>query len=33
MGANGRKYIEENYDIKKLNPRLLDIYERVVNEV
>jgi colanic acid/amylovoran biosynthesis glycosyltransferase len=33
MGINGRKHIEECYDIKKLNLKLLDIYKRVFNGV
>lgn len=27
MGAEGRKYVEENYNIDKLNNRLVEIYK------
>jgi len=30
MGRYGRKFIEENYDIKKLNQRLLEIYQNLI---
>jgi colanic acid/amylovoran biosynthesis glycosyltransferase len=29
MGKAGRKFVEENYDIKKLNTRLVEIYKQV----
>ena len=31
MGYTGRKFVEENFDINKLNDRLLDIYNYVIN--
>jgi colanic acid/amylovoran biosynthesis glycosyltransferase len=31
MGRKGRKYVEEHYDIDKLNDRLVEIYQRLVN--
>ena len=30
MGAEGRKYVEENYNIDKLNDRLVEIYEEIL---
>ena len=30
MGRYGRKFIEENYDIKKLNQKLLKIYQNII---
>lgn len=32
MGRAGRKYVEENYDIDKLNNRLVKIYETLLEE-
>ncbi|MBN1639412.1 MAG: glycosyltransferase [Ignavibacteriales bacterium] len=32
MGRYGRKFIEENYNIKKLNQRLLEIYQNLIEE-
>lgn len=32
MGRTGRKYVEEHYDIKKLNQRLVEIYEDLLSE-
>ena len=32
MGRAGRKYVEEHYDIKKLNQRLVKIYEDLLSE-
>ncbi len=32
LGRAGRKYVEENYDIEKLNNRLVEIYERLIGE-
>lgn len=32
MGKAGRKYVEEHYDIKKLNKRLVKIYEDLLSE-
>jgi colanic acid/amylovoran biosynthesis glycosyltransferase len=31
MGRKGRKYVEEHYDIDKLNDRLVEIYQRLLN--
>ncbi|GJQ57452.1 MAG: colanic acid biosynthesis glycosyltransferase WcaL [Candidatus Scalindua sp. AMX11] len=31
MGQAGRKYVEGNYDINRLNDKLIDIYQRVLN--
>ena len=31
MGRKGRKYVEEHYDIDKLNDRLAEIYQRLLN--
>jgi colanic acid/amylovoran biosynthesis glycosyltransferase len=31
MGRAGRKFVQQNYDIKKLNQRLLSIYEQLIN--
>ena len=30
MGRAGRKYIEDNYDIAKLNKKLVDIYKNLI---
>jgi colanic acid/amylovoran biosynthesis glycosyltransferase len=32
MGNNGRKIIEERYDIKKLNRQLVDIYQNLIKD-
>lgn len=32
MGKEGRKFVEENYDINKLNKRLVEIYKQVVKD-
>jgi len=32
MGKAGRKYVEENYDINKLNDQLVELYRRFLNE-
>ena len=32
MGKTGRKFVEENFDIRKLNRRLVEIYKEVVND-
>jgi len=32
MGKRGREYVEMNYNIKKLNKRLVRIYEQLLNE-
>lgn len=32
MGRAGRKFVEENFDIKKLNKRLSDFYEGLKNK-
>jgi colanic acid/amylovoran biosynthesis glycosyltransferase len=32
IGRTGRKYVEENYDIDKLNDRLEEIYEELIGE-
>lgn len=32
MGQAGRKFVEEHYDIEKLNDRLIKIYKKVINE-
>jgi colanic acid/amylovoran biosynthesis glycosyltransferase len=31
MGLAGRKFVEERYDINKLNDRLVKIYEQILN--
>lgn len=31
MGEAGRKFVEEKYDIEKLNDRLVEIYREVLN--
>ena len=31
MGEEGRKFVEENYDHKKLNSRLMDIYRDAID--
>ncbi len=31
MGRIGREFVEENFDINKLNDRLVDIYHKVIN--
>jgi colanic acid/amylovoran biosynthesis glycosyltransferase len=31
MGRKGRKYVEEHYDIDKLNDRLVEIYQRLLD--
>ena len=31
MGRVGRKFVEENFDINKLNDRLVDIYHKIIN--
>jgi len=30
MGRAGRRFVEEHYDIKKLNRRLVEIYEALL---
>ena len=30
MGREGRKFVEENFDIKKLNQKLMNIYQGVI---
>jgi colanic acid/amylovoran biosynthesis glycosyltransferase len=30
MGRKGRKYVEEHYDLDKLNDRLVEIYRRLL---
>jgi colanic acid/amylovoran biosynthesis glycosyltransferase len=30
MGRAGRKFVEENFDIKKLNKQLVEIYENII---
>lgn len=30
MGRSGRAYVEDNYDINKLNERLVEIYQGVL---
>jgi len=30
MGKYGRKFVEEKYDIKKLNQKLVEIYQNLV---
>jgi len=32
MGKAGRKFVEEKYDINKLNDRLVEIYKKVINK-
>jgi len=32
MGRTGKKYVEENYNIEKLNDKLVKIYERLINK-
>ena len=32
MGQAGRKYVEDNYDIHKLNDRLIEIYRRLLSQ-
>jgi colanic acid/amylovoran biosynthesis glycosyltransferase len=32
MGKAGRKFVEENYDIEKLNDRLVGIYRKLIDE-
>ncbi len=32
MGKAGRKYVEKNYDVNKLNDRLVELYLRLLNE-
>ena len=31
MGRAGRAYVEERYDINKLNNRLVEIYQQLIN--
>jgi colanic acid/amylovoran/stewartan biosynthesis glycosyltransferase WcaL/AmsK/CpsK len=31
MGKNGRKHVEEHYDINKLNDQLVDLFEAILN--
>lgn len=31
MGRAGRAHVEKNYDINKLNDRLIEIYQQVLN--
>ncbi len=31
MGKAGRKFVEENFDIRKLNKRLVEIYKKIIN--
>ena len=31
MGKAGREFVCENYDIKKLNQRLFDLYQELLN--
>lgn len=31
MGSAGRRYVEENYDIRKLNDRLVEIYQKLID--
>ncbi len=32
MGRAGRKYVEEKYDITKLNRQLIGLYEQIIKE-
>jgi len=32
MGRYGRKFVEEKYDIKKLNQKLVEIYQNLIEE-
>jgi len=32
MGRYGREFVEKNYDIKKLNRRLVEIYQSLIQK-